>query len=256
MSKENPYAAHRPQSAYCKTENRKLVHALTGAMPGPRALHLHHQMRATIESPAFPCFGAKTALQQNTYRFAFYADMGDMGPLAHDLYLFAQEQRKMSGNFTTFIACFDGAPLTSADNFENVVWRSLGGLAALDAPHHAWDETASSDPESSDFAFSFAGTSYFVAALSPVSPRLSRRFIAPTLVFNAHYQFQHLRQKGLFEKLRDTIRKKDTALENGIPNDLADDFGGTSEAIQYCGIKPKAGEKWQCPFRRYFISSE
>jgi FPC/CPF motif-containing protein YcgG len=110
---------------------------------------------------------------------------------------------------------------------------------------------ASADPEQPDFSFSFAGTSYFVAALSPVSPRMSRQFMIPALIFNAHYQFAAMRAKGTFNALRDRIRDKDTALENGIRNPLAAGFGeGAGGTVQYCGIPPAPGTQWKCPFHR------
>jgi len=252
MSDTNPYAAFAPQSTYSAFKNNHLVHAVTGQAAGLRAIHIHHQMRAMIESAAFPCMGAKVAIGKNTYRFGLYSGMNNAEALAHDLFLFTQEQKRMPGDYTTFIACFDHAQPKDAKDFENWTWRLLGALATLDAAHHAWDPRASHDPENPEFSFSFAGTSCFVAALSPVSPRLSRQFVVPALVFNAHYQFEALRQKGLFDRLRDKIRTRDAALENGVKNDLADDFGGSSEAIQYCGIKPANGGKWRCPFKKYF----
>lgn len=257
-SHENPYASGLAGSKYYKFENEKLVHIFNGTEAGIRAAHLHHQARAMIESPSFPCFGAKATIRQNVYRFACYDGMEaeeTLKAICHDLYAFAREQRQIKSDFTSFIVCFDHTKLKDAHDFEDKVWKLLGGMCSEDVKHNAWDPHASSDPESADFSFSFAGTSYFVAALSPVSPRMSRQFVVPALVFNAHYQFAHMREKGVFNKLRDKIRAGDTLLENGVPNDLAASFGETSGAIQYCGVKPKAEEKWKCPFHKYFKPS-
>ncbi|MBS0626989.1 MAG: YqcI/YcgG family protein, partial [Verrucomicrobia bacterium] len=74
----------------------------------------------------------------------------------------------------------------------------------------------------------------------------ARRFAWPTLVFNAHEQFKWLRSEGIFEKFRDRVRKRDTALQ-GFVNPVSADNGSTSEAIQYTGKIESS--TWKCPFK-------
>ncbi len=256
MSSQNPYAAAAPHSACYAAQGAKLVPCFNGAAAGPRAIHIHHLIRATIDSPTFPCVGAKAAVNKNTYRFAFYGAMDSektIAALCHDLYEFAQWQKQSGDNFTSLIACFDDTMFADGAAFEDGVWKMLGALATRDSAHHEWDKMASPDEEHADFAFSFAQTAYFVAALAPVTTRLSRRFVIPALVFNAHYQFENMKKEGRFELLRDKIRKNDEALEHGTSNAIAADFGsGVSEAVQYAGVTPQPGKAWKCPFHKYF----
>ena len=49
-----------------------------------------------------------------------------------------------------------------------------------------------------NFGFSFAGRGFFVIGLHPASSRLARRFPWPTLVFNAHFQFDRLKADGRY----------------------------------------------------------
>jgi len=63
--------------------------------------------------------------------------------------------------------------------------------------------------------------------------------------FNLHWQFEKLREMGVYHKVRDKIRKRDTALQGNI-NPMLADFGDSSEAKQYSGRK--VGGKWKCPF--------
>ena len=82
--------------------------------------------------------------------------------------------------------------------------------------------------------------------LAPHAPsRKSRRFEAPTLIFNRHAQFEVLRQEGRYETLRDRIRQRDIQLQGSI-NPMLKDHGEASEAIQYSG-RAVEGE-WRCPF--------
>ena len=71
-------------------------------------------------------------------------------------------------------------------------------------------------------------------SLHPDSPRWSRRFKHPAIVFNPHQQFENLRRKGLFTKIRNLIRKRDQELQ-GFTNPMLNDFGDKSEIYQYIG---------------------
>lgn len=257
MSKSAPFSKYHSHSQYYAPCKGQLTHMFNQQNAGLRAQHYHHLMRATIESPAFPCVGAKAALKKESYRFGAYGKITDKDSfhgLCHDLSYFAQEQKEMHGDFTTFIACFDqpNDVFQDALDFEDQTWQMLGKLHDVDTSHYDYDVLASANPSDDHFAFSFAGTAYFVAALSPVSPRLSRRFVTPAYVFNAHYQFEAMKKKGKFEKLRDVIRHNDAALEGHKPNDIAADFGDVSEAIQYCGVRAKPAPKSQCPYHKYY----
>ena len=70
-------------------------------------------------------------------------------------------------------------------------------------------------------------------------------FAWPTLVFNAHTQFEQLRERGKYKSIQATIRAREYALQ-GSYNALLSDFGEQSEARQYAG-RP-VGQDWHCPF--------
>jgi hypothetical protein len=130
--------------------------------------------------------------------------------------------------------------------FETLLWTVLQKLNHLDAVHHAWDSTTSPDPASTSFSFSFAGRSFFLVGLNPQSPRFSRKFPYPTLVFNSHDQFERLRAEGKFDTVQSTIRKRDMLLQGSLNPNLAS-YGEASEAKQYSG---RFVEKdWKCPFK-------
>lgn len=243
------YAVHSAYFAFDKN-TQKLSPIFNSAANVKRAHHFHHMLGNMIDSKEFPCVGAKAAFKQNSYRFGFYNNItGEeaLKGLSHDLSAFAKEQKDMKGAFTTFAAVFDDSFFQDSVDFDKKVWQLLKNLHDIDKADY--DPIASANPEDPNFAFSFAGTAYFVAALSPVSPRLSRRFVAPCLVFNAHYQFEHMKAQGKFEKLRDIIRANDAALEGGQANRIAADFGETSEAVQYTGIT--AAPSKSCPFHSF-----
>lgn len=129
--------------------------------------------------------------------------------------------------------------------WEKLLWAQLQSLHELDRTHHAWDATVSSDPADPAFSFSFAGTAFFIIGMHPASSRLARRFAWPTLVFNAHEQFERLRERQVFERMRATVRARDHKLQGSL-NPNPSNYGERSEARQYSG-RAVAGD-WQCPF--------
>jgi len=130
-------------------------------------------------------------------------------------------------------------------DWEKLLWEQLQSLHELDRQHHAWDASVSSDPEDKTFSFSFAETAFFIVGLHPASSRLARRFAYPTLVFNSHAQFERLRERGQFERLRQVIRVRDYNLQGSLNPNLTD-YGEQSEARQYSGRAVE--QHWKCPF--------
>jgi FPC/CPF motif-containing protein YcgG len=84
-----------------------------------------------------------------------------------------------------------------------------------------------------------------VVGLHPASSRFARRFAWPTLVFNAHHQFDRLRAEGRYDRMQEVIRSRELALQGDLNPNLGD-FGSLSEARQYSGRPAEAG--WRCPF--------
>jgi FPC/CPF motif-containing protein YcgG len=197
----------------------------------------------------FTCLGAKSAMRRDSYRFALYEELGgrpSVDQLAADLGAFAGDSAQSGGAFTTFVASFVEPAAITEQEFEARLWQTLQALHDLDAGEHAWNGSVSADPGDPHFAFSFAGTAFFIVGLHAASSRASRRFAWPTLVFNPHQQFDELRESGRYQRFQQLIREGETALQGSI-NPMLAEFGDRSEASQYSGRRVEAG--WKCPFR-------
>jgi FPC/CPF motif-containing protein YcgG len=95
-------------------------------------------------------------------------------------------------------------------------------------------------------SFSFAETALFVLGLHAASSRATRKFAWPTLIFNPHDQFEHLKETGRYARFQEVIRDAEHTLQGDI-NPMLSAFGERSEAAQYSGRQ--VGADWRCPFR-------
>ena len=127
--------------------------------------------------------------------------------------------------------------------FEALLWGALQHLH--DHDDTPWAEGVAADRDNPHFAFSVAGTAFFVVGLHPNASRVARRAPVPTLVFNLHEQFERLRASGRFDRMRDTIRERDERLQGSI-NPMVSDHGTASEARQYSGRE--VDDSWLAPF--------
>lgn len=247
----NPFGGGtaRAHSAYAAWREGELVHPLEPRRsPSALARLVHDGFRAHVLDSQFPCVGGKAAINHDTYRFGLYDEMntgGSTGGLAYDLWEYARELRTFGTDYATYIASFAAPAVRCEFQWEGLLWAQLQSLHDLDREHHAWDPSVSSDPSDPGFSFSFAGTAFFVVGLHPASSRLARRFAWPTLVFNAHAQFERLREQNQFERLRETVRARDYKLQGSLNPNLSN-FGDASEARQYSGRAVEEG--WRCPF--------
>jgi FPC/CPF motif-containing protein YcgG len=247
--RDNPFddETSRDSSCYSAYRDEQLITAETGEEAPKLAQRVHDALRALVLDPEYPCVGSRSVINQGSYRFGMYDEMNTPAAtagLAHDLFEFVLEQPEIGGEFSSFIACFDAPKALEPEEFEKRLWEQLGALHELDREHHTWDPSVSSDPADPQFSFSFAGRAFFVVGLSPAGERWARTFPWPTLVFNAHFQFEELRESEQFERMRDVIRQRDAEIEGGTNPNLAD-FGEHTEARQYAGRE--AGEDWRCP---------
>jgi uncharacterized protein len=233
---------------FLKFTDDKLVSAVEGGeLPSDSSKYIHTQFRAMILNGFFPCPGARTTFLKGTYRFGVFDQLGTKETakaLGNSLRKFIEERGTWNSYYTAFVSCYiHPIPLTQ-EEFAHSFWRMLQELHVTDLSE--WDPNYSSDPESPDFAFSYGGLSFFVAGMHSGSPRFARRFAWPTLVFNAHEQFEFLRLKGIYEKFRDGVRERDKNLQ-GFVNPVSTDIGQISEAIQYTG--QINSPEWKCPFK-------
>ena len=245
-------ADHNPGAGnYVGYIDGRVLHPLEPQRPVlPITEYVHDAFRSAVLNPHFACVGAKSAIQRDAYRFGLYDELASTRgtrALAHDLYHFIEDQPalELASEFTTFVACFEGPTALTERQFERWLWNQLQCLHDLDSPHHLWDATVSDNPDDPQFSFSFGGRAFFVVGLHGASSRWSRRFAWPALVFNAHHQFERLRQEGRFVRMQRAIRERDTALQGDI-NPMVSTFGEFSEARQYSGrnVEPD----WRCPF--------
>jgi FPC/CPF motif-containing protein YcgG len=210
---------------------------------------LAKRFRTFITDRAFPCVGAKAALQRDGMRFIVARDFGSawddlrVMPALLDL---AKSYRADPEPFQSLIVLFaTGAP-ADEQSFEQGLWSRLQSLSDKDE----WlgqqgDPRVSHDPEDPHFAMSFGGEGFFVVGLHPRASRLARRFETPAMVFNLHGQFETLRADGRYERLRDAILERDLATSGSI-NPMLAQHGTSSSARQYSGRV--VGGDWRCPY--------
>ena len=236
-------------SSYAAFRGKRLVRVPSGEPVTSRMEYVHDSFRALVSNSRFSCVGAKAALGSGSYRAGLYERLGSAGAaagLARDLFWFVEDQGDLGGEFSTFVASFVEPTALDEATFERLLWEQLQRLHEEDRRYHGWNPSVSDDPEDPRFAFSFAGTAFFVVGLHPASSRFARRFAWPTLVFNAHHQFDRLRAEGRYDRMQEVIRSRELALQGDLNPNLGD-FGSLSEARQYSGRPAEAG--WRCPFR-------
>jgi len=242
----------RATSAYARFDNSRLVRVLNPERPLSSHQHcVHAAFRAHILEPHFSCVGAKAAVHHGAYRLGVYGEMASaeaIAGVAFDLFHFVREQPNIGCEFTTFAASFEGPKITTEEDFEQQLWAALQALHDLDRAQFSADPNASDDPEAARFGFSFAGRAFFVIGLHPKASRQARQFPWPTLVFNAHFQFDKLKEDGRYAKMQRAIRAREMDWQGSI-NPMLSDFGERPEARQYSGRAVE--QDWRCPFHAH-----
>jgi uncharacterized protein len=238
-------------SSYAGFPGSAVVHPLVPEMAVDAALAAaHDELRARVMGEGFPCVGAKSAFNRRTYRFGLYPELVSRAAVrgvCHDLYEFSHEFQDIGDQFVTFVAMFRGPAIESELHFEELLWQHLQCMHALDGTHFTWDPQVGTDPADPEFSFSIGGRAFFVVGLHPRASRMARTVSQPTLVFNLHEQFDHLRARGKFETMKRIIRARDMAYQGSV-NPVLKDFGESSEARQYSGRA--VPDDWICPFHK------
>ena len=198
-----------------------------------------------VAHPEFPCLGARSVFRRDAATVMVLDDLESELSRAELSRALAEYGRAAdpTGAFVSFVAVFRGPQIRDEQHFERLLWDLLQRLHDEDA--EPWAHGVDDDPDKAHFAFSHAGVAYFIVGLHPQASRIARRAPLPTLVFNLHEQFELLRGEGGFERMRDTIRRRDAALQGEI-NPMVDDHGQSSEARQYSGREVEAD--WVAPF--------
>ena len=198
-----------------------------------------------ILDPEYPCLGARSVFKRERATVVLHDDLEapeTAGALLEQLREYAATVDPEEG-FVSFVAGFRGPEVRDEKHFEEMLWALLQRLHDVD--EQPWAPEVSADPNDPHFAFSVAGTPFFIVGLHPKASREARRMPLPVLVFNLHEQFESLREEGGFERMRDTIRRRDEELLGSI-NPMVCDHGETSAARQYSGRKLE--KAWEAPF--------
>ena len=192
---------------------------------------LAHDFRQIIQTPEFPCVGAKSALTRGNMRFLVARDIRsawDDLRVHFALRRFVDDYHADPQLFRSLILLFESDDALDEEGFETAMWARIQSLSDKDA----WlgqtpDPRVSPDPNDPHFSLSFAGEGFFVVGLHPNASRPARRFPRPALVFNLHDQFERLRAEGRYEKLRAKFLVRDEALA-GSRNPLLARHGAAS----------------------------
>ncbi len=199
-----------------------------------------------VTHPQYPCLGARSVFRRDGAQIVVLEEMdqpGELSVLSGQLQDFAAHTDP-AGPFASLIAVFRSPATTTEEQFEALLWGVLQGLH--DGDEHPWAPGVSANPGDPHFAFSHAGTAFFIVGLHPGASRIARRAPLPMLVFNLHQQFELLRAQGGFDRMRTAIRTRDQRLQ-GVVNPMAQDHGDSSEALQYSGRQ--VNDEWRPGFQ-------
>jgi hypothetical protein len=207
------------------------------------------ELRHFICEETYPCVAARAAMAHNDipcFVANHLACPNDDSDILKFLYDFIGRFRKSKPGFRSAAILFKSPAETTPETFETLLWQRLQALSDLDAQNFEYDPRVNRNPSSSDFSFSLGAEAFFIIGLHPGSPRPSRRFKYPALIFNPHVQFEQLRALNRYEKLKHIVRQRDV-LYSGSVNPMLADFGDVSEAFQYSGRQYDSD--WTCPLK-------
>lgn len=202
-----------------------------------------------ITNPLFPCVGAKSALAKGQVSAVVARSVtsawNDL-QIHAALMRFVRDYRRDRRMFQSLAVIFEGPRTLDERQFERAIWSRIQSMSDKDVwlGQH-YDPSVSPDPGNPHFSLSFAGEAFFVVGLHPRASRKARRFVAPTMIFNLHDQFERLRAEGRYDRMRTTILDRDMRYSGSL-NPMLARHGEDSEARQYSGRA--VGKDWGCPF--------
>lgn len=200
-----------------------------------------------IGDELYPCNAAKGVLARANMEVCVVSNMtSDEAARAVQSRLTTFGKRGDEDGLISFVVAFEDQPVGCEHHYDSLLWGFLQRLHDVDAPLSPWDERVSRNPDSPEFSFSVGGEAYYLIGLNPCSSRKARRLSVPAIVFNPHRQFEAFRQRGKYDRLRDTIRANDVRYSGSV-NPMLQDFGSASEAMQYSGEAHEEG--WACPLQ-------
>ncbi len=214
-----------------------------------RELNIDSLLESFFNLSSHPCLGAHSVMNTKNYKYNIYSELGsetDAIALCKNIYSYLEElPRNGSAQLYSYFALFKNTDFSSEVEFEEKLWEHLNHVHAYDVKNFKWDSSVSSNVDDANFSFSIGERGFYIVGMHPHSSRKARRFPYTLLVFNLHEQFETLRKKGKYDKLKNMIRGRDEKI-NGDINPMMNDFGAISEARQYSGRR--VNENWKCPF--------
>ncbi len=202
-----------------------------------------------IKDPAFPCLAAHSALANGQIRYCIVDHMAcphDDNRILVFLYQFIDELRSNDNSFFSAVVIFTQPESIDEKSFEYLFWSRLQSLADMDAKLYPYDARVDSNIQSPTFSFSLKEEAFYIIGLHAGSSRKARRFAYPAMVFNAHAQFEKLREENHYIKMQDVVRSRDLEYSGSV-NPMLSDFGVLSEAFQYTGSQYNMD--WKCPLK-------
>jgi len=238
-----------PDTATADLEGNAPVYAAAhGGLPPARCGLALESFLKTVRHEDFACLLGRSVVSRG--QFVLTAVRGEMdgaqaaADAAPVLRRFVDYQDGLGEPFSVAVVAFpDAARDVEPEQYEELLFGFLQNLHAID--ESPWDTRYGSDPNVWGFGFSFAGRGWFPIGLHPNSPRIDRRTVMPMVVFNALWQFRHLDEAGMSERMHVAIRERELR-RNELVMPLPGECGAVSGAAQYSGIQPREG--WECPF--------
>lgn len=206
------------------------------------------EFESFVLQDGYPCIGAQAAINGKSYAIGLFDKMNSLETpelLGLGLDEYIDETWKRSSDFMTYVAIFRNDTFGTEESYEQSLWSLLNRLHAIDAKKNNWSDNVGHNPDETDFSFSFKGRAFFMVGLHPQSSRKARRFGYTAIAFNLHEQFENLRKKGRYQKIKQVIRENELEFSGSI-NPMLEDFGEGLEAPQYSGRK--VSTDWECPF--------
>ncbi len=200
-------------------------------------LAMREEVLNFIQQKSFPCIMAKAVAQSGYLDVHEAKDLESAGSLSliqNQLYDFIDHFRANQDKFSSFILILNDPNLRKFSHFGIKFYQFLKLLNQKDKLLYPPDPRVAMAVNDNNFSYSIKSEAFFLVALHPESPRWSRRFKYPAIVFNPHVQFEKLREKKLFEKIKKAIRLRDKLLQGSV-NPMLNDFGERSEVFQYLG---------------------
>lgn len=118
----------------------------------------------------YPCLGARSVFRRDRATVRVYDELANpaaAASLLEELRQFASRTDPAAG-FASFVAVFRGPMIDDELQFEQLLWSQLRQLHEVD--DKGWNQKVSADPADTHFAFSAAGTAYFIVGLAGALP--------------------------------------------------------------------------------------